>query len=560
MDDLERRYRRLLRSYPSGYRRERGDEIIATFLDGAAPGQTRPTAADTADIVVAGLRVRLGVLGGGDVGLGLRTAAPVALAVAAGMAVLGLLRDSQSTAGHPSPFRPALFVYAAWLLAVIGRVVLPVVVARVLAGMALLGTLAALVLLSRSWSSPSPGWSLMVLSLLGCVAVAGGGGRMSIRERGGLAAGTMVSVAVLGGSALLVPTADMPSWFMSARMTNHHYQSGIEAVVAVAIAVLLAGMAALGRLRDRRWRMAALTLLVATGWLLVPNRSGGDARFVFGAVIVLSIGCAAWYLRRMAVAAEQTRPFGFPATLALGCAAGLAASTLLAHPDPSFACFGDPANPARDCQELQRWISHGRPAYAAWLVALVAWAVLPRLVARVLVAVAVVATPAVLWPDQWHHPAPDNVAPMTLSALGIVALLGSAGATRRAERWGVLAAAAATLALPTIGALVMQSAYASTAFYPMFTLAFVPLAIALATGWRAAGHTSGSGQVLAAATVTVSAAWLVVLAFDVARYPIVAILVAVAGLLSAVLFRTERPWRPSTAGGHRWGSSSPVQG
>jgi hypothetical protein len=558
VDDLERRYRRLLRTYPSGYRREREDEIIGTFLDGAAPGQTRPTAADTADIVVAGLRARLGVLGGGDVGLGLRTAAPVALAVAAGMAVLGLLRDSHSTAGHPSPFRPALFVYAAWLLAVIGGVVLPVVLARVLAAMALLGTLAALVLVSRSWSSPSPGWSLMVLTLLGCVAVAGGG-PMSTRQRAGLAAGTMVSVAVLGGSALLVPTADGPSWLTSGRVMNHHYQSAVEAVVAVAIAVLLAGMAVLGRLRDRRWRVAALTLLVATGWLLVPNLSGGDTRFVFGAVIVLSIGCATWYLRRTPVAAEQTRPFGLPATLAVGCAAGLAASTLLAHPDPVFACFSHPADPARDCQELQRWISHGRPAYAAWLVALAGWAVLPRLAARVLVAVAVLATPAVLWPDQWHHPAPDNVVPMTLSALGIVALLGSAGPTRPAERAGVLAAAAATLALPTIVTLALQPAYAFTTIGPMFTLAFIPLAVALATGWRAASHPSGSSRVLAAATVAVSAAWLVVLAFDLTWYPIVAILLAIAGLLSAVLFRTDRPRRPSTADGHRWENSSPVR-
>jgi hypothetical protein len=29
---LERRYRRLLRAYPAGYRRRRGDELLATLL------------------------------------------------------------------------------------------------------------------------------------------------------------------------------------------------------------------------------------------------------------------------------------------------------------------------------------------------------------------------------------------------------------------------------------------------------------------------------------------------------------------------------------------------
>jgi hypothetical protein len=547
VDELERRYRRLLRAYPPGYRREREEEIVATFLDAASPGQTRPTTADSADIVVAGLRARLGVLGTGDLGLGLRTAAPVALAVAAGMAVLGLLRDSQATAGHPSPFRPALFVYAAWLLAAIGRVVLPAVVARLIAAVALLGTLAALVLMSSSWSSPSPGWSLMVLALLGFVAVAGGAARMSTKERVGLAAGTLVSVAFLGGAALLVPTTDGPSWLASRRAMNHQYQSAVEAVVAIAVAVLLAGLAVLGRLRDRRWRMAALVLLVATGWLTVPSFSGGDERFLLGAVIVLSIACAAWHLRRMPATGEEARPFGLPATLAVGCAAGLAASTLLIEPYPAYACFGEPRSLTADCQEMQRWISHGRPAYVAWLVALVAWAVLPRLAARVLVAVAVVATPAVLWPDQWHHPAPDNVAPMTLSALGIVALLGSAGPTRRAERWGVLAAAAATLTLPVLVTLVFYSGYVSMTPGPMFTLAFVPLAIALATGWRVAGRTSGSSRALATAVVALSAAWLVVLALDIALYPIVAVVIVAAGALTAALVRAgRRPWPPST--------------
>ncbi len=39
---LERAYRRLMRSYPAAYRARRGDEILATYLDVARPGQRRP--------------------------------------------------------------------------------------------------------------------------------------------------------------------------------------------------------------------------------------------------------------------------------------------------------------------------------------------------------------------------------------------------------------------------------------------------------------------------------------------------------------------------------------
>lgn len=57
---LARRYRRLLSSYPRGYRRVRGEELLHTLLDLAAPGQTRPTLRESVDLVRHGLRCRLG--------------------------------------------------------------------------------------------------------------------------------------------------------------------------------------------------------------------------------------------------------------------------------------------------------------------------------------------------------------------------------------------------------------------------------------------------------------------------------------------------------------------
>jgi membrane protein YqaA with SNARE-associated domain/catechol 2,3-dioxygenase-like lactoylglutathione lyase family enzyme len=56
-DRLGRRYRRLVRAYPSGPRRE---ELLDTLLSAVPPGRTRPTPADTLNLLRHGLRARLG--------------------------------------------------------------------------------------------------------------------------------------------------------------------------------------------------------------------------------------------------------------------------------------------------------------------------------------------------------------------------------------------------------------------------------------------------------------------------------------------------------------------
>ena len=58
-DALERRYARLLRAYPSAYRKERGSELLDTLIEGAAPGQTRPSRRESIALVVAGVRARI---------------------------------------------------------------------------------------------------------------------------------------------------------------------------------------------------------------------------------------------------------------------------------------------------------------------------------------------------------------------------------------------------------------------------------------------------------------------------------------------------------------------
>ncbi|GAA4733197.1 hypothetical protein [Phytohabitans rumicis] len=59
-DPLARRYRLLLLCYPRAYRRERGEELVATLLEAAPPARTRPSAREAVNLIGHGLRARLG--------------------------------------------------------------------------------------------------------------------------------------------------------------------------------------------------------------------------------------------------------------------------------------------------------------------------------------------------------------------------------------------------------------------------------------------------------------------------------------------------------------------
>jgi hypothetical protein len=56
---LEHGYRRLLACYPSRFRDERGEELLAVLMTGARDGQHRPGLIETADLVRSGLGMRL---------------------------------------------------------------------------------------------------------------------------------------------------------------------------------------------------------------------------------------------------------------------------------------------------------------------------------------------------------------------------------------------------------------------------------------------------------------------------------------------------------------------
>jgi hypothetical protein len=55
---LERRARALLRAYPAGYRRDRGEEIIDTLLEATPGGLAYPSARDSRALIAGGLHAR----------------------------------------------------------------------------------------------------------------------------------------------------------------------------------------------------------------------------------------------------------------------------------------------------------------------------------------------------------------------------------------------------------------------------------------------------------------------------------------------------------------------
>jgi hypothetical protein len=115
--ELERRYRRLLRAFPRGYRRHRGEEMLATLLDSAAPGQTRPTVTDTVDLLRAALRERSGLHAAPDLQSALRWVGPFCLAVTAGFTI-------NTWAVNPASGTFAV-VGVLWVVAVLAAIALP---------------------------------------------------------------------------------------------------------------------------------------------------------------------------------------------------------------------------------------------------------------------------------------------------------------------------------------------------------------------------------------------------------------------------------------------------
>jgi hypothetical protein len=234
----------LLLAYPRSYRAERGDEILSTLLDSAVPGQRLPRAADAADVVAAGVRVRLGTPSMAGFDAGLAAAAPIALALAAGISAFAWWRVEPVGSGPTAaPAFLGLFrtigplAYLAWLIAALARVLLPAAASRVAIGLATGATVALPAVSGMTSYDRPPLWVVMALGVFGVLAFAGSpmGTRTSVDERIGVAVGT-VGVAVI--SSALVEL-----WPPAGGGFGYYYQPTIARVGAV-VAGTVGGVAA----------------------------------------------------------------------------------------------------------------------------------------------------------------------------------------------------------------------------------------------------------------------------------------------------------------------------
>ncbi|WP_434739302.1 hypothetical protein [Micromonospora sp. SH-82] len=177
MRDLERRYRKLLRVYPTSYRQARGAEIIGTYLDLAESERRWPSILDVTDVLAGGIRERLRAVGAADLLPGVRLAAVLSFITATTLAGFWAAAETvtvSDTWGSPSfgPFATTgIVVWASWLLAAVVHVLAPARV-HIAIGLAL-STTAAVVPVAALFELPRPYMFVLVpQAMLGFLALA----------------------------------------------------------------------------------------------------------------------------------------------------------------------------------------------------------------------------------------------------------------------------------------------------------------------------------------------------------------------------------------------------
>ncbi|MFJ4108803.1 hypothetical protein [Oerskovia enterophila] len=124
---LVRDYRRLLRCFPFAYRREHEAEMLGDLLDGARPGQSRPSSAERRDLVGAAAREWLNLLLGAtpafrrDAVAALAVVLPVLLAVPAtkSVAQAAWMTTYPEVRGHLLAIDPLLVSWGVWFVALV---------------------------------------------------------------------------------------------------------------------------------------------------------------------------------------------------------------------------------------------------------------------------------------------------------------------------------------------------------------------------------------------------------------------------------------------------------
>jgi hypothetical protein len=309
----------------------------------ATPAGRLPSLADQIDVVASGLRQRLGTARIPGLHAGLVAAAPVAVALAAGISAFAWSRVEPLASGEYlrgaalfGVFRTlAPVAYACWLVVLAGWAVLRPTAVRLLIAASVLITLVLPAVSPLTTVERPPVWILMALTAFGLIALAGtapahGATRPSRDERLAVVCG---AGAVAVGGWLLTPAAAPVGY----------YQSTV-ARVGIVVAASVAAVAIVALLRRGRTESLWATVLLGlpAGWLgpftspaLLPDspRFGRLAQVMLATCVA---GAAvAWLARR--------RPSGLAraGAAALGAAAGLALFAGLA----SAGDLGFPAGP-----------------------------------------------------------------------------------------------------------------------------------------------------------------------------------------------------------------------
>lgn len=180
MSPLERRCRTLLRAYPRWYRRQRGEEMLATLLEASQPGQSWPSARDARALILGGLRVRAAQNQRLTTGANLRLAAQLGAALTLLLLVANSLATATMIWVHVySPYTGTGYLFASGLLG-----------------------LAAVV---AAWFAPRPVVAVLAMAAAGLAAYLSWGGDRAMAI---LPVGLLVTLAVLAS-----PRERMPrSW------------------------------------------------------------------------------------------------------------------------------------------------------------------------------------------------------------------------------------------------------------------------------------------------------------------------------------------------------------
>ena len=238
MSALERRCRTLLRAYPRWYRRQRGEEMLATLLEASRPGQRWPSARDARALITGGLRVRAAQDQRLTTGASLRLAAQLGVA----LSLLLLVANSLATATLVWVHVYAPYAHAGYLLAsaLLG---LAAVVAAWFAprpAVAALAAAAAAVTAYVSWAADRPMVILPVGLLVTLAVLVCLGERMPrswLWLAGGLfAASVLLPLTPLGPLFLYAPLLLVP-WIILGAVT---LWALVDARPAMAVAIYIA--------------------------------------------------------------------------------------------------------------------------------------------------------------------------------------------------------------------------------------------------------------------------------------------------------------------------------